>query len=91
MSGRLEEERRSRRRFLRVFGSPEGQEVLDELEKKFEIHLPVFQGGSGQFDPLDAMRRDAYREVFLHCRRKLELARLDQEHAEDLSGISKNQ
>lgn len=77
MEGRLAEARSCRRRFLRVLGSPDGLGVLDELEKKFEVHLPVFQGSPGKFDPLDAMRRDAYREVFLYCRRKLELARID--------------
>ena len=77
MTGRLEEERASRRRFLRVFESSDGMAVLHELEMKFEVHLPVFQGSPGKFDPLDAMRRDSYREVFLYCRRKLELARDD--------------
>ena len=45
------------------------------LEDRFETRLPVFQGRAGQYDPLDAMRRDAYREVFLYIHHQLELAR----------------
>ena len=68
-----------RRQLLRVMGSEEGGEVLKELERHFEVHLPVFQGQSGSFDPLDAMRRDAYREVFLYVRHQLNLARRERE------------
>ena len=35
----------------------------------------VFQGKAGCYDPLDAMRRDAHREIFLVIRRQLALAR----------------
>ena len=45
-----------------------------ELEARFETELPVFQGRRGEYDPLDAMRRDAHREVFLVIRRRLALA-----------------
>ncbi len=71
----MEKARVSRRRLLAVFGSPEGEAVLAHLEERFETSLPAFQGKSGSYDPLDAMRRDAHREVFLHIRRQLELAR----------------
>ena len=64
-----------RRRLLSVLGTAEGETVLRELEARFETDLPVFQGKAGQYDPLDAMRRDAHREVFLVIRRQLELAR----------------
>ncbi len=74
----LEKARASRRRLLAVFGTPEGADVLAELEERFETSLPVFQGKSGSYDPLDAMRRDAHREVFLLIRRQLELARDEQ-------------
>ena len=40
-------------------------EVLDILEKEFQTNLPCFQGKAGSYDPLDAMRRDAYREMIL--------------------------
>lgn len=66
--------RKKRRALLSSFGSNEGLTCLDELEKHFQVNLPVFQGKPGSFDPLDAMRRDAYREVFLHIRHQLELA-----------------
>ncbi len=71
----LEKARASRRRLLAVLGTEEGEAVLEHLEERFETHLPVFQGQSGSYDPMDAMRRDAHREVFLIIRRQLELAR----------------
>lgn len=71
----VETARSARRRLLRVLGSAEGETVLTDLEQRFETHLPVFQGKPGSYDPLDAMRRDAHREVFLVIRRQLALAR----------------
>lgn len=50
-------------------------EVLEVLERRFETRLPVFRGSAGQFDPLDAMRRDAYREVVLWLREQVVLGR----------------
>lgn len=40
-------------------------EFIGYLKEHFETDLPCFQGKAGSFDPLDAMRRDAYREVVL--------------------------
>lgn len=57
---------RKKRVYRRVFGSSDGKYVLKDLAKKFEVNLPAFQGGKGTFDPLDAMRRDAYKEVFAY-------------------------
>lgn len=71
----LEQAREERQRLLKLFSSPEGEQVLEELERRFETHLPVFQGKPGSYDPLDAMRRDAHREVFLVIRHQLTLAR----------------
>ena len=71
----VEKARAERRRLLSVLGSPDGQQLLADLELRFETHLPVFQGRPGAYDPLDAMRRDAHREVFLVIRHQLELAR----------------
>ncbi len=71
----IEKARASRRRLLSVLGTEEGEAVLAHLEERFETRLPVFQGQAGSYDPLDAMRRDAHREVFLVIRRQLELAR----------------
>lgn len=67
--------RESRARLLALFDTELGQQVLAELEARFETDLPVFQGRAGSYDPLDAMRRDAHREIFLVIRRRLELAR----------------
>lgn len=50
-------------------------ELLEVLERRFETRLPVFRGSAGQFDPLDAMRRDAYREVVLWLREQSALGR----------------
>lgn len=63
------------RRDLRLsMGTPAGRRYLEFLEKRFETHLPAFQGTRGQYDPLDAMRRDAYRELLLYIKYQLELA-----------------
>lgn len=70
-----EQARDERRRLLALFTTPLGEQVLAELERRFETHLPVFQGKAGSYDPLDAMRRDAHREIFLIIRHQLELAR----------------
>lgn len=72
------EAKKRRRKLLRSWGTDEGILCLEHFEKHFETHLPAFQGEKGQFDPLDAMRRDAYREVFLHIRHQLELAHQEQ-------------
>lgn len=71
----LEQAREERKRLLKLFSTPEGEQVLCDLERRFETHLPVFQGKPGSYDPLDAMRRDAHREIFLVIRHQLELAR----------------
>lgn len=77
--------RAERRELLAALGSPVGQRVLRRLEERFEIDLPAFQGKAGQYDALDAMRRDAHREVFLVIRRQLELAQQEetQQHTDD--------
>ena len=54
--------KRRRRIFREAFRNPE---VLEELKRHFQTDLPCFQGKAGSYDPLDAMRRDAYREVVL--------------------------
>jgi hypothetical protein len=71
----VERARAERSRLLTLFGTAEGEQVLADLEKRFETDLPVFQGKPGSYDPLDAMRRDDNREVFLVIRHQLELAR----------------
>jgi hypothetical protein len=71
----LEQAREERGRLLKLFSTPESMQVLADLERRFETHLPVFQGKAGSYDPLDAMRRDAHREIFLMIRHQLELAR----------------
>lgn len=71
----IEKARRERARLLAVLGTPEGELVLAALEQRFETELPVFQGKAGSYDPLDAMRRDAHREVFLVIRHQLNLAK----------------
>ena len=67
--------RETRRLMLAVLDTEEGRSLLRRLEERFETHLPAFPGRAGQYDPLDAMRRDAHREIFLHIHHQLELAR----------------
>lgn len=52
-------------------------EVMGILEEQFQTELPCFQGEAGQYDPLDAMRRDAHREVLLWVRREASLYQED--------------
>ena len=78
-----EQAQQCRRRLLALFDTPEGEQVLLDLEERFETHLPVFQGKPGSYDPLDAMRRDAHREVFLVIRRQMDLARKEEKHKPD--------
>ena len=47
-------------------------EVLNILEKEFQTNLPCFQGKAGSYDPLDAMRRDAQREMLLWVKYEIE-------------------
>lgn len=58
-----------RRGALKEAFSPE---VLDILRKEFQMDLPCFQGKAGSYDPLDAMRRDAHREVLLWVMHEIE-------------------
>lgn len=74
ISAQEQEQREERRRLRELLNTPLGQQVLCDLERRFETHLPVFQGKAGSYDPLDAMRRDAHREVFLVIRHLLKLA-----------------
>ncbi len=67
-----EARRREERRYL--------AERLDErclgiIGRRFGVHQACFQGVRGQFDSLDAMRRDAYREVYMWLRKELRLYR----------------
>jgi len=62
-----ERERYVRRRRAKIAAVCD-DEFLGFLEERFETNLPVFQGKAGEYDPLDAMRRDAYREVVLFLR-----------------------
>lgn len=53
------------------------EQCIAYLEQHFQCDLPCFQRqpSDNSFDPLDAMRRDAYREVTLFLRRELNLAK----------------
>ncbi len=50
------------------------KDCIDYLKWKFETELCCFQGKRGNFDSLDAMRRDAQREVVLYLNYLLENA-----------------
>ncbi len=44
------------------------EDAIAFLAERFEANYCCFQGKRGQYDPLDAMRRDAHREVILYLR-----------------------
>lgn len=70
----LDAARRVQRAYGKVFSGVNGEGVLDDLKQRFGTDLPCFQGKRGEFDPLDAMRRDAYREVVLYIEEKVRLS-----------------
>lgn len=47
------------------------QETIAYLEAEFQTNLPCFQGEQGTYDPLDAMKRDAQREIILWLKNEL--------------------
>lgn len=71
-----------RRRRVLLFGQPLDERGLEVLERRFECGKPCFMrvGVNGGFDPLDAMRRDAYREVCMWLRSELDAFRKEQNH-----------
>lgn len=75
----IAEEQRKRR--LLLFGGPLDERGIEAVERRFECDKPCFMrvGENGGFDPLDAMRRDAYREVCMWLRRELTIYRKEQE------------
>ncbi|MBR5895467.1 MAG: hypothetical protein IKZ13_07990 [Akkermansia sp.] len=68
-----------RRRLLELFDTPLGQQVLKDLEEHFETEVAAFQEMMGAHDPMGAVRREAYREVFLVIRTRLAMARREAE------------
>lgn len=53
--------------------------TLRILEEHFETHLPAFQRTTAGYDAMDAMRRDATREVILYIRQQIQLAEREAE------------
>ena len=54
-----------------IIGRAVTDEVLAVLARKFGVYQACFQGVAGRYDPLDAMRRDAYREVYMWLRKQV--------------------
>ena len=78
----LARERARRAALRRCLDGEDGRVVLEWLHERFETVLPVFQRGrDGGFDPLDAMARDAHREVVLWI--EYELAVHDGDNKQD--------
>lgn len=62
---------RERRRYI---AERIDERLLEYLQERFETNLPAYQRtATGNFDPLDAMRRDAHREVILWLQRERNL------------------
>lgn len=61
--------RRRKQALRRVLKSEEGRVVVEWMRERFGVDLPCFQfvdkSERRGYDPLDAMRRDAYREVYM--------------------------
>lgn len=55
------------------------EKLLSILEEQFQTNLPCFQGEPGKYDPFDAMKRDAQREVVLWLRLQI------QKHKQDIN------
>lgn len=53
------------KRRRQVFKEHITPEIVRMIALHFGCHLPAFQGRAGSYDTLDAMRRDAYREVVI--------------------------
>lgn len=71
----FEEIKEREKRERMVIGMAVTDEVLAVLARKFGVHQACFQGVAGRYDPLDAMRRDAYREVYFWLRKQVLLYR----------------
>lgn len=67
----IEELKEREARERAVIGRAVTDEVLAVLARKFGVHQACFQGVAGRYDPLDAMRRDAYREVYMWLRKQV--------------------
>lgn len=61
----------------KVIGEAVTDEVLAVIARRFGVHQACFQGVAGKYDPLDAMRRDAYREVYMWLKKQVMKYRKD--------------
>ncbi len=67
----LEEYKERELRERKIIGEAVTDEVLAVIARKFGVHQACFQGVAGKYDPLDAMRRDAYREVYYWLKKQV--------------------
>lgn len=67
----LQEYKERELRERRVIGEAVTDEVLAVIARRFGVHQACFQGVAGKYDPLDAMRRDAYREVYYWLKKQV--------------------
>jgi hypothetical protein len=72
---RLDREQRIRRTiyaYKRVFASPDGRIVLEDLRKSFGVDMPAYiptntrPGGNIQYDDIYGKLRDGQRHVWIH-------------------------
>ena len=57
------------------------ERLLRIMEDRFMTHLPSYQKKrDGSYDPLDAMRRDANREVILWLREEIKTYKLEHDN-----------
>lgn len=74
-AGRREAAELRRREERRYLAERLDERCLAIIGRRFGVHQACFQGFRGEFDPLDAMRRDAYREVYMWLKKELRLYR----------------
>lgn len=73
----LEELKQREARERAIIGRAITDEVLAVIARKFGVHQACFQGVAGKYDPLDAMRRDAFREVYTWLKKQVYQYRKD--------------
>jgi hypothetical protein len=81
---RMEEHEASQRQLIsayhRIFNTPDGQVVLEDLKRSFGLRHPAYipvatrPGAPLQYDDIYGKIRDGQRSVFLHIEAKLEAA-----------------
>lgn len=64
--------------YHRVFSTPEGELVMEDIRRAFGVHMSAFVSNDrGRFDPIHAAIRDGQRQVILHIESILKTTKPD--------------